>query len=78
MRKNPGFKEDQRWFEQHLPELLERYPGEYVAIVGKQVVFHHHDFAVLSDHVYRRYDLRPIAMARVEKPWVPAVLPAAS
>ena len=59
-------QKSQNYFQQHLDELLQRFPDEYVAIIEEEVVYHHPDLGALTRHVYSNYTQRPIFMNKVE------------
>ena len=63
----------QAYFEEHLDELMTKHPGEYVAIIGQDVIFHHSDLDILTEHVYATYDERPIFIDKVEAGGTPVV-----
>lgn len=56
------------YFNEHLDELLKKFPGEYIAIIEQEVVFHHSDLGNLTRKVYREYKQRPIFIEKVEPP----------
>ncbi len=70
MKENPHFQADHKWFKENLPELLKTYPGEYIAVIGGQIVEHNPDLGVVAKSAYTNHDERPIFMDRVEKPRV--------
>lgn len=32
-----GYREDEKWADEHLGELMEKYPNQWVAVVNKEV-----------------------------------------
>ncbi len=61
-----GLEESRRWYLRHRERLRARYPGEYVAIVGRAVVDHGRSFEALASRVFARFGARPVWMPRVE------------
>jgi hypothetical protein len=59
-----GLADDMRWFERNRARLVERYEGEHVAIVDREVVDHDEDFGTLADRVLPRFGSRSIFMPR--------------
>lgn len=57
---------DMVWYRNHRPNLLRRYPGEYVAIVDEAVVDHGRDFGTLAARVFARFGNRNVYMPRVQ------------
>jgi len=53
------------WYAENRARLLRRYPGQYVAIVGRAVIDHDRDFEALADRVFGRLGVRPLFMPRV-------------
>lgn len=58
--------DDIAWYQRNRPKLLQRYRGEYVAIVDRAVVDHDRDFSALSERVFGRFGYRSIYMPRVQ------------
>jgi hypothetical protein len=56
----------QAYFERNLDWLLEKFPGEYVAIVDDAVVFHDRDLGEVTKQAYTQYKQRPIFIEKVE------------
>jgi hypothetical protein len=68
MRANPRLAAAQAYFDQHFDQLLEDFPGEYVAIIDDTVVSHDRDLAKVTKDVYTQYKQRPIFINKVEQP----------
>lgn len=64
-RAEPDLESDQAWYEAHRPELEQRYPDQYVAIVDGEVVDHDAEFAALAERVHARFGRRHVLMPRV-------------
>ena len=58
---------DIAWYQQHRPQLLRRYRGQYVAIVDGAVVDHGGDFNTLAARVFSRFGNRHIYMPKVQE-----------
>ncbi|MBX3226111.1 MAG: hypothetical protein KIT84_28945 [Labilithrix sp.] len=58
-------KKDWAWYERNHADLLERYRGEYVAVVDQAVVDHDADFTRLATRVFARLEGRAVLMPRV-------------
>ena len=56
---------DVQWYERNRVSLLERYRGEYIAIVDGAAVDHDRDFERLARRVFGRFGTRSIFMPRV-------------
>jgi plasmid stability protein len=54
-------EDDIAWYEANREELLQEYPGEFLAIVGREVVDHDPDFSSLASRTLQRFD-RPVLM----------------
>ena|SRR5437762_2094500 len=54
------------WYRANRPTLLQRYRGEYVAIVDATVVDHGRDFNALAARVFARFGNRNIYIPRVQ------------
>lgn len=52
------------WYDAHQTELLTQYPGEYLAIVNREVMDHDHLFDALARRVFERLGSRPIFMPK--------------
>ncbi len=70
MKENPNFEADHEWFKDNLPALLQTYPGEYIAVIGGQIIVHDPDLGVVTRDAYSNHDERPIFMHKVEEPRV--------
>jgi hypothetical protein len=57
-------REEMRWYEANRARL-ERYRGEYLAIVDRAVVDHDRRFDVLAERVFAKFGVRPLFMPRV-------------
>jgi len=58
---------DMAWYEAHRRQLLRRYSGEYLAIIGGRVLDHDPDFSALADRVFEKAGVRPIFMPQCVK-----------
>ncbi len=59
------FEEAERFFRGHGRELARQFSGQYVAIIGSQVIDHDPDFNALARRVYGQCGVRPIFMPRI-------------
>jgi len=59
--------DDIAWYQRNRSKLLQRYRGEYVAIVDRAVVDHDRDFNALAERVFGRFGYRSIYMPRVQR-----------
>lgn len=59
--------DDIAWYQSNRSKLLQRYQGEYVAIVNGAVVDHDRDFSALAKRVFDRFGYRSIYMPRVQR-----------
>jgi len=55
---------DMAWYEAHKPQLLRRYRGQYLAIVGGRVLDHDVDFSAPAARVFAKVGVRPVFMPR--------------
>lgn len=55
---------DAAWYEEHKEELLERYPGRYVAIKNQRIIDQDADFGALARRVFSAAGPRPVLMPR--------------
>ena len=55
------------FFATHLPELLAKYEGQFVAILNNRVIDNDPNLDPLMERVYRRFGYRPILMRRVQR-----------
>jgi hypothetical protein len=62
---------ERRAFLRHRRQLLRRYPGEYVALHGGQVVGHDRDDEALAARMFTQLGNEPFYIVRVEK--MPAI-----
>jgi hypothetical protein len=58
-------RESMDWYKENLPDLLERYQNEYVAILDGAVIDHDEQFEPLAKRVFDRIGIRPVFMPRV-------------
>jgi Family of unknown function (DUF5678) len=58
---------EMRWYDRNRDLLLKRYPGEYVAIVGRSVIDHDQAFDTLATRVFARVGVRNVFMPRVTR-----------
>jgi chloramphenicol 3-O-phosphotransferase len=61
-----GLQGDIAWYRRSLPDLLRRYRGQHVAVVGAAVVDHDRDFGALAARVFKRFGNRSVYMPRVQ------------
>ncbi len=59
-----ALRADAAWYEENTQRLLNRYRGEYLAIVDRTVVDHDVDFSELSKRTFALLGRRPIFMPR--------------
>lgn len=52
-------------FERQRPQLMRRYPGEYVALAGGRVVDHDADDEALAARMFRKLGNAPFYIARL-------------
>lgn len=64
-RAPTGLEADRAWYEKHFKRLVDRYEGQFVAIIKGAVVDHDDDFAMLAERVFAKHGPRPIFMPRV-------------
>ncbi|MSQ13175.1 MAG: aspartate-semialdehyde dehydrogenase [Dehalococcoidia bacterium] len=64
---NSTFEEDFRWYKAHKSELLLKYGGVYVAIIGGRVVDSDPDFGKLAPRVFAKYGHRDTLMPHVTR-----------
>jgi hypothetical protein len=55
---------DMAWYEDNKRRLVERYRGQYVAVVKGRVADHDADFGALAGRVFRRFGARPVFVPR--------------
>ena len=55
-----------RWYDKHRSRLLQRYAGDYIAVVDQAVVDHDADFDALAARVFSRLGNRSVYMPRVQ------------
>jgi hypothetical protein len=55
------------YFSTHLPELSDRFEGQFVAIIDFMVVDNDPNLDTLMERVYRKFGYRPILMRQVQK-----------
>jgi len=60
------FRREAAWYAEHRETLLDRYLGEYVAIVDETVIDHDREFMALASRVFARLGNRAIYMPRVQ------------
>ena len=61
------FEEGRQYYQRNRSRFASRYKGQYVAVVGGEIVDSDVDFSKLADRVYRRYGYRDIFMPKVEE-----------
>lgn len=54
--------EDMKWYEENAASLVERFEGEYLAIVGQEVVDHDVVFDALASRVEEKHGYRSVYM----------------
>lgn len=57
---------DMAWYRVHRAKLLQRYSGEYLAIIDAAMVDHGPDFGELAERVFARFGSRSVYMPRVQ------------
>jgi hypothetical protein len=55
---------DAVWYEEQRAELARQYPGQYLAVLDRQVLDHDLDFEALARRVFRRLGVRPVLMPK--------------
>ena len=60
-----SFDDDLAFFRANAPRFERKYPGEYLAIVNREVVDHDGDFEALARRVFAKFGTRSICMPRV-------------
>jgi len=70
MRRDPSLRKAQDYFNEHLSEFQERFPGEYIAILPStcEVLYHHKELGEVTSHAYSNYEERPIFIHQVPVP----------
>ncbi len=58
-------------FERKRAQLMRRYPGKYVALLGGQIVDHDRDDEALAARMFKKFGDAPFYLARLEE--TPAV-----
>ncbi len=58
---------EQQAFERQKPQLLRRYPGQFVAIYGGRMVDHDKEAEALAGRLFAKLGDVPFLIARVEK-----------
>src|SRR5437762_2208677 len=61
-----ALREDMAWFDERSEELIERYRGQYVAIVDGRVADHDPSFSALAERVFAKHGPRPVFMPKCE------------
>jgi cell division protein FtsZ len=61
------FQEAKAFFEANRRKLLDKYEGNYIAILNKEVIDVDDDFSLLAERVYSRYGYKDIYMPKVER-----------
>ena len=64
---------DTRWVHEHIGELMEKYPGEVVAVLDQKVVDHDPSFDELSKRVKKTFPIAKAAMISIPDTEVDAV-----
>lgn len=54
-------EDDIAWYEANRETLMQEYPGQFLAIVGREVIDHDPDFSSLASRTLERFD-RPVLM----------------
>lgn len=62
-----GLEAERQAFEKQRPKLMQRYPGQYVAIAGGRVLDHDKDDEKLAARMFLKLGDAPFYIARVEK-----------
>jgi hypothetical protein len=62
-----GVEAERRAFENRRSQLMRRYAGEYVAILGGRVVDHSKDDEALAARMFNKLGDAPFYIARVER-----------
>jgi len=53
LRHSQRFRDDQHWIVEHMAALLERYPGQWIAVYDGEVVAASRDLAVAEEEATR-------------------------
>jgi hypothetical protein len=64
---NDPFEAEAQAFRRELPQLLDRYEGQFVALFGGRVIGHGADDEDLAERMYERLGDVPFYIARVER-----------
>ena len=69
------FEISKEYYEENKNELLKKYEGKHIAIIGKEVVDSDKDFPELIKRVYKKYGYENIFMPYVDKKEKIAIIP---
>ena len=69
------FEISKEYYKENKNELLKKYEGKHIAIIGKEVVDFDKDFADLIKRVYKKYGYENIFMIKVDKKEKIAIMP---
>ena len=64
---NEPFEAEALAFRRKMPQLLDRYEGQFVALYGGRVIGHGADDEELAERMYERLGDAPFYIARVER-----------
>ena len=62
----PKFEEAKRYFQENKTQILEKYKGDFIAILDNAVVDHDKDFSELAKRVYEKFGYQTTYMPFVE------------
>ena len=57
---------ERRAFQRQRPQLMRRYPGQYVALYGGRVAGHNKDDEALAARMFAKFGDAPFYLARLE------------
>lgn len=60
------FQDAKRYFQEHKAQILEKYSGNFVAILDEAVVDHDKNFSELAKRIYEKFGYQTIYMPFVE------------
>ena len=69
------FEISKEYYKENKNELLKKYKGKHIAIIGKRVVYSDKDFSKLIKKVYKKYGYKNIFMPYVDKKEKIAIMP---
>lgn len=61
------FEISKEYYKENKNELLKKYKGKHIAIIGKKVVDSDKDFSKLAQKIYKKYGYQTIYMPFVEE-----------